>query len=43
MVWLPALLSTICFMVAAGRAHSQRLDALEANWLSEDEAGVPFR
>jgi type VI protein secretion system component VasK len=43
MVWLPALLSTICLMVAAGRAHSQHLDALEAEWLSEGDAGAFFR
>jgi hypothetical protein len=43
MVWLPALLSTICLMVAAGRAHSRHLDALEAKWLSQGDAGALFR
>jgi hypothetical protein len=32
MVWLPALLSVLCLMVAAGRAHSQYLDAEDARW-----------
>jgi hypothetical protein len=43
MVWLPALPYMICFIVAAGRAHSQHGDALEAKWLSRDDAGALFR
>ena len=32
MFWLFAVLSSICFVAAAGRVHSQYLDTQEARW-----------
>jgi hypothetical protein len=42
MFWLPALLSGLCFMVVAGRAHSRHLDALEARWRMPVNGAAPL-